>query len=479
MTALWIAAVGTTLLAALWLVWPLLRKDLTMAGESEYAISVYRDQLDEIARDHESGLIGDTERQAAEEEIERRALKMARQLDTSQMVGRRAPLVAALAGLVAIAGSLGLYAHYGAPALPDQPLAARQADILRQKAVAGDLPSQVALLAEQTKKNPESFEGWWQLGQAYAAIGNYSEAADAYRHATELSDDDPGVLVAYAEAVTLANGNRVVPAARISFEQVRRTRPKDPRARYYLALAKAQSQDFEGALADWMALKTESAKDAPWMTLVRRDIVNMARFLKRDLKTLLPDATEAELAKAGQPTDTTDPERLAARAAELDRSLGDDPQNWQGWIELANARARLGESAKAAEAIEAARERYKAAPFIQQKLDETARALGLDNIAAAEGTKRPDAAEVAAAAEMSDEDRSAMINGMVEGLAARLEENPEDADGWIMLVRSYSVLNAPEKARDALATARQHFGNNTNMLSRLDATAEELGIAAQ
>ena len=40
-----------------------------------------------------------------------------------------------------------------------------------------------------------------------------------------------------------------------------------------------------------------------------------------------------------------------------------------------------------------------------------------------------------------------MIEGMVEGLAARLEESPNDVEGWQMLARSYSVLGRDDEAR--------------------------------
>lgn len=47
----------------------------------------------------------------------------------------------------------------------------------------------------------------------------------------------------------------------------------------------------------------------------------------------------------------------------------------------------------------------------------------------------------------------AMIQGMVAGLAARLEQNPDDFDGWMMLGRSYTVLNQPEQSAEAYRTA--------------------------
>ena len=73
--------------------------------------------------------------------------------------------------------------------------------------------------------------------------------------------------------------------------------------------------------------------------------------------------------------------------------------------------------------------------------------------AVAEAPSGPTADDVAAAAEMSPDERMEMIRGMVESLAARLEENPDDAQGWRRLARSYAVLGEPEKALDTLRRA--------------------------
>jgi cytochrome c-type biogenesis protein CcmH len=67
----------------------------------------------------------------------------------------------------------------------------------------------------------------------------------------------------------------------------------------------------------------------------------------------------------------------------------------------------------------------------------------------------PTAADVAAARSMSPEQRQAMIRGMVDRLAARLEQNPNDKDGWMRLARAYDVLGETEKATAALARAAQ------------------------
>jgi cytochrome c-type biogenesis protein CcmH len=61
----------------------------------------------------------------------------------------------------------------------------------------------------------------------------------------------------------------------------------------------------------------------------------------------------------------------------------------------------------------------------------------------------PDAKAVADAANMSAEQRQAMIRGMVTSLAAKQEADPSNLDGWIRLARAYTVLHEPDKAADA------------------------------
>ncbi len=107
-------------------------------------------------------------------------------------------------------------------------------------------------------------------------------------------------------------------------------------------------------------------------------------------------------------------------------------------------------------------------PLVRQRISEAASALGIDpaTLKPATGATRPSgggpngapgdaavAAAAKAAAGASPEERQAMINAMVERLAARLADQPDDVEGWVRLGRSYMVLNQPDKAREAYARA--------------------------
>ena len=67
----------------------------------------------------------------------------------------------------------------------------------------------------------------------------------------------------------------------------------------------------------------------------------------------------------------------------------------------------------------------------------------------------PSQDDINAAEDMSAADRQEMIRGMVAQLAARLEETPDDVEGWERLARSYRVLGETDKASEAAARAQQ------------------------
>ncbi len=69
--------------------------------------------------------------------------------------------------------------------------------------------------------------------------------------------------------------------------------------------------------------------------------------------------------------------------------------------------------------------------------------------AAAAEAAGPSASDVAAASSMSDADREKMIQGMVDGLAGRLKQTPDDVEGWRRLARAYTVLGRTDQAADA------------------------------
>jgi cytochrome c-type biogenesis protein CcmH len=74
---------------------------------------------------------------------------------------------------------------------------------------------------------------------------------------------------------------------------------------------------------------------------------------------------------------------------------------------------------------------------------------------------------------MSAGDRQQMIRGMVDGLAARLDGEPGDVEGWLRLIRAYKVLGDDARASEAAGKAS---AANPAARPRIAETAQQLGI---
>ena len=65
---------------------------------------------------------------------------------------------------------------------------------------------------------------------------------------------------------------------------------------------------------------------------------------------------------------------------------------------------------------------------------------------------------------------------MVDMLAARLKADPNDALGWVRLMRAYTVLGETEKAKQALSDARKAFPGNKDAETAFATAAKTLKI---
>src|SRR5882762_5818829 len=126
---LWLLFAVMTAAAIFAVLWPLGRGGAARPSGSD--LEVYRDQIAELTRDRDAGLIAGAEAEAARVEVSRRLLAAAEQSQSNpaQSPGgtfrRRATAVVVLAGVPALA--VGLYLSLGSPDLPGQPIASRAA----------------------------------------------------------------------------------------------------------------------------------------------------------------------------------------------------------------------------------------------------------------------------------------------------------------------------------------------------------------
>lgn len=475
---LWLAIGLLAALAAAVLLFALVRRSRGPAARTEHDLEVYRAQLKELRREQASGLISEAEAEAARLEIERRILAAdaAQAPEDAKATARRERLPVALAAAAVPLAAVGLYLFLGSPGVPSVPFAdqaARRAEMAeaQRQAAQDNLPGVETMLArvrERLAEDPDNLRDWVMLATSLSALGQYAEAVPAFDHAIRLEGDDAALHSARAEAVILAAQGEVTADARAGLMRALALNPKDARARFYLAMAKRQNGDVQGALDDLTDMLREAPAGATWVEAVRQQAAALATDMGLDPSTALPEPPPAAPAP-----DTR------ATADELAAQLEANPKDFRGWIALAQARAELGDKEGARAALDRGAEVFEGAPFVLQQFRQAALDLGLREPASGDAPRGPNREDMEAAANMTPAEQEEMIRGMVGGLAARLEDNPDDLRGWRMLARSYGVLGERDKAAEAYGRVLALAPDDPDALFFLGEAAVEDGDTEQ
>jgi cytochrome c-type biogenesis protein CcmH len=438
---LWLILTNMTSVAAAWQVVPLIRRTGIPRDEVAGDIAVYRDQLQEVERDLQDGRIGADQAETARIEIRRRILAAGAPYPAAELSGRQPGLsnpersfaIISATAIVAL-GSAVLYAAIGNPDVASASRAretGRMAGALRESAAFPLQHPPLEGLDERTPDGdgepaaglPTVEEMTRRLAARLARNPNDTEGwrtlGWSYMNIGRFSD----AAEAYAKAIQLAPDNTEFRSGRIE------------------ALVGAAN-----------GVVTSEAKAA------------VGDVLKRDPKDV----------------------RARYFAGLASEQEGDKAAALAGWTELLNE--GFADEAWASD--------------LRNRVSALKRDMGIDKRAvaqaskpaAADGSPRfstaqptlqssrpvekgPGPGDVQAAEAMLPTDRAAMIRGMVDGLASRLEGSPRDVDGWIKLIRSRMVLGESDLARQALARGLIVFADDAPKRDRIVAAAQELGVS--
>jgi len=183
-----IIALGIALCVALVFLWVLLRerKPVTQASQAKANAKVYRDQILDLDREHDSGHISDQEWQQSRDELSLRLLEDTSAVDDPAAKAEKPAIWTAVVLAVALPlGSMGLYMWVGQPEALN-PMAAKTPDQVDPK----DLAKMAQTLADKLQAKPDNLQGWVMLGRTYRALENFDAALKAYDSALKLSADD-------------------------------------------------------------------------------------------------------------------------------------------------------------------------------------------------------------------------------------------------------------------------------------------------
>jgi cytochrome c-type biogenesis protein CcmH len=186
-------ALGMVLCVAVVLIWVLLKqqKVKTHASQAKANAKVYRSQIQDLDREHESGHIGQEEWQQSRDELSLRLLEdTSASDDPVAKIEKPAMWTAVVLALALPLSAMGLYMWLGQPEALDPMATSRTMDPNSAKADLNELAQMAEGLAKKLQAKPDNLQGWVMLGRTYRSLENYDKAIKAYDRALVLSADD-------------------------------------------------------------------------------------------------------------------------------------------------------------------------------------------------------------------------------------------------------------------------------------------------
>ncbi len=220
--------------------------------------AVYRDQLKELDAEHQEGSLEDTDYTQARDEVQRRLLEdtaMAPEV-TDYAHGRKVAIGILVLIPVVVAA---LYAWHGRPEMlnPERqqsPQAAEQ-----------QISAMVASLAAKLAKNPDNPEGWAMLARSYMNMDRPKEAVEAFGHLTKQLNDDPQLMVDYAEALASSGQDQGMLQARSWVEKALALEPGNAKGLFLSGGFAFADKNYRKAAVVWeklMPLLEPGSQDA-------------------------------------------------------------------------------------------------------------------------------------------------------------------------------------------------------------------------
>ncbi|SMF11791.1 cytochrome c-type biogenesis protein CcmH [Tistlia consotensis] len=385
-----IAAALLALLATAALVWPLLWRARAALPRSDYDLTVYRDQLAEIERDHQRGVLDAAEAEASRLEVQRRLLAADRR-GAGEAAGAAAGAAAArrrdwflplVVGLLVPGLSLGGYLLLGRPDVPS-------VDFAQQQAAVSDMAGLAKQLRDRLAGEPDNTQGWELLGRTYLELDRPADAAEAFRTALAHGADRGRLNSELGEALVAAGQGRVGKEARAAFAQALQADSRDPRARYYAGLAMVQDGRGEEGLKLWKELAASSPPGAPWLPSLNQSIASLSAQLGQAPVAGgapgtapgpgMPGPSQQDVEAAGKLSDADRAAFIRSMVERLATRLKEEPGDIDGWLRLARARQVLGETDQAVEALRSAQKQLAGRPAgdaQRQSVEQALKALG-------------------------------------------------------------------------------------------------------
>jgi cytochrome c-type biogenesis protein CcmH len=375
--ALWFVFALMTAAAIFAVLWPLGRRASVRAGSD---VAVYRDQLDEIARDRAVGLLGEPEAEAARVEVSRRLIAAADAAEAAKPAPESASLwrrrVIAVVGLVLLpVGATIIYLKLGSPQLPGEPLAAR----LRAVHENASIEMLVSQVEARLEHNPQDARGWEVLAPVYLRLGRFDDSVKAWHKVIALNGDNATREADLGEALVAASNGIVTADAKSAFERALDLDQQELKAKFFIGLAARQDGERDKAAQIWRGMLKGAPADAPWKPTVENALASLGEKPPASAaQAAAPGPSKEDIATAAGMSDEQRGEMIRGMVARLADKLKENGSDVEGWLRLVRAYMVLGERDKAKAAAGDARRALANDPGKLQRIDELVKGLGLE-----------------------------------------------------------------------------------------------------
>lgn len=364
----WILLALMTAAVVLVVIAPMARPAGAFPSASGEETRVYKDQLGELERDRERGLIAGDEAEAARVEIGRRLLTAAH---ASAGAGEPRPAANRIIALLTVAAipaiALPLYLVVGQPDMPDAPLAER----LAATPAASNVADMVGRVEKHLAANPGDLSGWRVIAPIYARMGRLDDAVKAWGKLVAAGEADAEMLENYGAGLVETNDGIVSVEAQSILARAVAADADRARARFYYAEGLRQSGSFDEALRQVDELMRRSPADAPWLSTVREKRGEILAALKKPADTPEPPTRPA----VGVGPDKA---MIEGMVSGLAARLAAEPADRDGWVRLMRSYVVLGRADDAKAALATARNTFADNPEDLAAINAAATDLGID-----------------------------------------------------------------------------------------------------
>jgi cytochrome c-type biogenesis protein CcmH len=358
----WLIFAGMTAAVMALLAQPFLRPRKAPLDQ-DFERVIYRDQLAEVERDQERGLIGPEEADAARNEISRRLLHTAEGRSPKTSASAKAALVSIL---LVPAIAIPVYLKYGNPERADVPLQERLAHAIENK----DFDAMIVTVERHLAAKPDDLQGWRVLANGYREQKRWLDAANALANILRIDGQKPDTLAAYGEMLIFANEGMVTATAHKAFLDALKLDPKLPIARFFDAVALKQEGKLDEGKARLAAMLADAEANSPYRPMVEAELKSLD-------SAKAPMLTKEQMAQGQAMAPADQKQMIAGMIDGLEQRLGTDGKDLPGWLRLIRARQVNQQSDKAKSSLTLARNIFRDDPASLGQLRGLAEELGI------------------------------------------------------------------------------------------------------